>query len=229
MIARTAVVAAGLMTACLGAGAGEPTRAALHIPVQKAEGWQVLEFRKIPPNSVRFSSAGARIRVESSASPLIFPLPKPLTVARLRARVVVTGSLKGDPAAGVWDEDSQFRLGLVVSGEKRLAGISKALAPAWVKKLFSLAPEGKGVSRILFLMLGRPPATVGDRRIHPNSELLEERIAWLAEGPPGRRVLEADLEPMDEVVALWLSVDGDATGSTYEVLVESIELHPRLP
>lgn len=229
MGARAAVIAAGLMSACTGVAAGEPTRGAFEIPVHQAGAWQLLEFRRIPPNEVRFSSAGARIRVDASASPLIFPLPRPLKLSRVRARVMLTGSLKGEPAAGVWDEDSQFRLGLVVGGERRLTGISKALAPAWVKKLFSLAPEGKGVSRILFLMLGRPPAKVGESRIHPNSELLEERIAWLAEGPPGRRVLEADLGPMDEVVAVWLSVDGDATGSKYEVLVESIELHQRFP
>lgn len=223
------MIAAGLMSASIVVAAGEPTRAALDIPLHQSGAWQVLEFRKIPPNAVRFSSAGIRIRVDSSASPLIFPLPKPLKVSRVKARFTLTGSLKGEPAAGVWDEDSQFRLGLVVSGERRLTRISKALAPAWVKTLFSLAPEGGGVSRIVFLMLGRPPATVGERRIHPSSELLEERIAWLADGKPGSRVLEAALEPMDEVVALWLSVDGDSTRSKYEVLVESIELHQRFP
>lgn len=220
---RTLVVLAAAVV-ILPAAAGEARAEALLVPVTARDAWQVLEFRRISPNSVAFSSEGARIRVDASASPLIFPLPKPVTVSRVRARVVVAGGLKGEGAAGVWDEDSQFRLGLVVSGEKRLDGFSKALAPAWVKKLFSLAPDGGGVSRIVFLMLGRPPAKVGERRIHPSSELLEERIAWLADAQPGSRVLEAALEPMDEVVALWLSVDGDDTGSKYEVLVESLEL-----
>lgn len=196
----------------------------IQVPVTARGPWQVLEFRRIPPNGVEFSPAGARIRVDGSASPLIFPLPKPATVSRVRARVTVRGGLAGAPAAGGWDEDSQFRLGLVLSGERRLDGFSKALAPAWVKKLFSLAPPGGGVSRIVFLMLGRPPAKVGARRIHPSSDLLEERVAWLADGTPGSRVLEAEVEPSGEVVAVWLSVDGDATASKYEVLVESLEL-----
>ena len=55
--------------------------------------------------------------------------------------------------------------------------------------------------------------------------MLAERIVWLADGKPGSRILEADLEPMEDVVALWLSVDGDATWSKYEVLVESVELY----
>lgn len=201
----------------------------VRVPVTARGAWQALEFRRIPPNRVEFSAAGTSIRVDKSASPLIFPLSKPVEVSHVRARVTVTGSLKGRAAAGVWDEDSQFRLGLVVTGKRRLTGMSKVLAPSWVRKLFSLAPEGGGVSRIVFLMLGRPPAKVGERRIHPSSELLEERIAWLADGKPGSRVIEASLEPMSEVVAVWLSVDGDATGSKYEVLVESIELHQRLP
>lgn len=209
------------------AGASDARPEAVVVPVHEAAAWQVLEFRRIVPNAVRFSTAGTHIAVASSASPLIFPLPKPTEVSRVRARVRVSGSLRGAPALAGWDEDSQFRLGLVVSGEKRLEGFSKALAPAWVKKLFSLAPEGGGVSRIVFLMLGRPPAKVGERRIHPSSELLEERIAWLADGKPETRVLEAALEPPGEVVAVWLSVDGDATGSAYEVLVESIELFNR--
>jgi hypothetical protein len=209
--------------------AADPRPTVFSVPLQQAGGWQVLEFRRIRPNVVEFSPAGLRIQVDGSASPLIFPLPKPLKVGRVRARVAVSGRLKGKVGAGSWDEDSEFRLGLVVSGNKRLEGFSKVLAPVWVRKLFALAREGGGVSRIVFLVLGRAPAAVGERRIHPSSELLEERIAWLADGKPGSRVLEAELEPMDEVVALWLSVDGDATGSKYEVLVESIELHRALP
>ena len=158
------------MTACLAAafspaGAGQ---GAFEVPLHRAEGWQVLEFRRIAPNAVQFSTAGARIRVDSSASPLIFPLPRPAQVSRVRARVTLAGGLRGAPPSAGWDEDSQFRLGLVVSGDKRLDGFSKALAPAWVKKLFSLAPEGGGVSRIVFLMLGRPPAKAGDRSVHPS-------------------------------------------------------------
>ena len=131
----------------------------------------------------------------------------------------------GRASARVWDEGSQFRLGLVVSGDRRLEGFCGP-SPRLGQALLA-GPEG-GVSHIVFLMLGRAPARRASAAC-PSSELLEERVAWVADGTGGSRLLEADLEPMDAVVALWLSIDGDATGSKYEVPVESIELHPLLP
>lgn len=216
------LLAAAALAAAAAGGAGASK--AVTVPVSEAGAWQDLHFRRIPPNAVSFSPAGLRVSVDRSASPLIHPLPRPFKVARVRARLKLSGSLA--PGAGGWEEDSQFRLGLVESGDRRLDPFAKALAPAWVKKLYSLAPEGGGVSRIVFLMLGRAPAKVGDRRTHPSSELLEERIAWLGDGKPGERVLEAVLEPPVDTVALWVSVDGDATGSKYEVLLQSLELEP---
>lgn len=196
------------------------------VPVHDAGAWQDLEFRRIPPNSVSFSSAGIRIAVAGSASPLIYPLPAPAAVSRVTVALSLKGGLRGQGAVGVWDEDSQFRLGLVRVGDRRLDAVRRALAPAWVRRLFSLAPPGGGVSRIEFLMLGRPPARVGDRRAHPSSDLLEERVVWLSDGRDGRRVLAAEVAPGPPVAALWLSADGDDTGSRYEVLVESIDLAP---
>lgn len=189
--------------------------------------WQALAFRRIPPNAVSFSPAGVKIAVSGSASPLIQPLARPTRLAGVRVTARFKGALGGAPSS--WGEDSRFRLGLVLEGDRRLAGVKAALAPAWVKKLFSLAPREGGVSRIEFLMMARPPATVGARRVHPSSDLLVERVAWLDDGKDGRRVLEAAVDAPEKVVALWLSVDGDDTGSKYEVLVESIELEQRLP
>lgn len=186
--------------------------------------WQALSFRRLPPNAVSFSSVGMNIAVAGSASPLIHPLAKPTRLAKVRVTASFKGALSGKASA--WDEDSRFRLGLVLEGSRRLEGFKAALAPAWVKKLFSLAPPGAGVSRIEFLMLARPPAQGGARRVHPSSDLLVERVAWIDDGKDGRRVLEAEVDVPEKVAALWLSVDGDATGSRYEVRVESIELYP---
>ncbi len=200
------------------------TSTTLSVPVHDAAEWENLHYRRLAPNKVEFTPAGVRIKVRSSASPLIYPLAAPRRVSKVRVRLQVSGALATPPDGKKWDEDSLFRLGLVVSGEKRLSVWSKAAAPAWVKRLFSLAPSGGGIDRIVFLMLGRSPAKVGDTRRHPSSELIEERIAWSADKENRELKLDVVLDPPLVVSALWISADGDDTASAYEVLVESIEL-----
>jgi len=204
--------------------AAEGVSATLSVPVHESAGWENLHYRRLAPNQVEFTPGGVRIMVRASASPLIYPLPAPRRVSKARVRLRVSGALATLPDGKKWDEDSRFRLGLVVRGDKRLSVWSKAAAPAWVKRLFSLAPKDGGIDRIVFLMLGRSPAKVGDKRRHPSSELIEERIAWSVDKEKGELTLDAALNPPLDISALWISADGDDTGSAYEVLVESIEL-----
>jgi len=214
---------AGAATAFAAEGASHAS-ATFIAPVQDSAGWENLHYRRLAPNQVEFTPAGVRIKVRSSASPLIYTLAAPRRVSKVRVRLQVSGALAAPVDGKKWDEDSRFRLGLVVSGDKRLSVWSKAAAPAWVRRLFSLAPSGGGIDRIVFLMLGRSPAKVGDARRHPTSELIEERIAWVVEKENGELKLDAVLDPPLAVSALWISADGDDTESAYEVLVESIEL-----
>lgn len=197
---------------------------ALSVPVHAPTGWENLHYRRLTPNKVEFTPAGVRITVRASASPLIYPLPSVRPISKVKVRFEVSGSLKAAPDKGKWDEDSRFRLGLVVSGNKRLSVWSRAAAPAWVKRLFSLAPSGGGIDRIVFLMMGRSPAKVGDKRRHPSSELIEERIEWSVDTENGEQTLETVLNPPLAVSALWISADGDDTGSSYDLLIKSIEL-----
>ncbi len=220
-----AVFAALAMTrAALAAEGVVKTSTTLSVPVHDSAGWENLNYRRLAPNQVDFTPDGVRIKVRASASPLIYPLSAPRRVSKAKVRLRVSGALATPPDGKKWDEDSRFRLGLVVSGDKRLSLLSKAAAPAWVKRLFSLAPKDGGIDRIVFLMLGRSPAKVGDKRRHPSSELIEERIAWSVDKEKGELTLDAVLDPPLSVSALWISADGDDTGSAYEVLVESIEL-----
>lgn len=222
----SALAAMGLVLAAWTAHAAPNDEATIsvQIPVGDRRAWQDLTYRRIPPNTVKFSSSGLSIAVRSSASPLIHPLQTPRRVKKVIVRLEVAGNLAKPAEAAKWDEDSQFRLGLVVDGDKRLTGLSRALAPDWVKRLFSLAQNGGSIDRILFLMMGRPPAKIGDRRLHPSSDLIEERIAWLADGGRGTRSLEAVLDTPLPVSALWISADGDDTRSDYALRIESIEL-----
>lgn len=223
-ILSASIVCLALPMAALSAVTGAEAATAFSAPVHDSAGWENLHYRRLAPNQVEFTPAGVRIKVRASASPLIYPLATPRRVSKVRVRLRLSGPLATPPDGNKWDEDSRFRLGLVISGEKRLSVWAKAAAPAWVKRLYSLAPRGGGIDRIVFLMMGRSPAKVGATRRHPSSELIEERIAWTVDDTDGALRLDSVVDPPLAVSALWISADGDDTGSAYDLLVESIEM-----
>ncbi len=197
----------------------------LVVPLFSERGWQVLTYRGIPAHDVRFSEAGLRVEVRRSAAPVIYPLMPPLVVRSVRARGRIDGSLnvsadrQGEPGF----DDYAFRLGLVEVGNRRLGILERRLAPAWVRKLFSLAPRGMGVSQIRFFNVGVEPRQLGRRRQHPLNDLIHEEVVAVPDGD-GRFELFVQLESAIETAAIWIATDGDDTRSAYTLIVESIEL-----
>jgi hypothetical protein len=174
---------------------------------------------------VRFSPAGLQIMVDKSAMPLIYPLPSQVRVAAVRVRGRIEGKLDV-PAQRQGEkgfDDYAFRIGLVEPGERTLGFVQRPFAAAWVRKLFDLAPKGGGISHIRFYNVGADASQLGRRRQHPASELLLEEVVAVPR-PDGRFDFEHRLDPPLATLALWLSTDGDDTGSRYTVWVEQIEL-----
>lgn len=199
---------------------------ALSVPVDDLAGWQVLSFRSIPANVVLADKTGLRVDVNASASPLVYPLPAPAQVARVRVRArwsgaldVPSGSVQGDTGA----DDFVLKLGLVEAGDETLNWFQKRIAAKWVRTLFELAPRGSGIRRIHFLSTTQQADLLGTSRVHPLSDLLRESRFQVLDGP-GRFELDVALPEAADVVALWISADGDDTGSRFSLLIESIEL-----
>lgn len=200
--------------------------AAFIVPMESGKNWQVLKYRKIEPNQVSFSGQGLVLKVKNSASPIIYPLPKIMKLSSVRILGVIQGSLKlpekiaqGEKGA----DDYQVRIGLVVKGEKSLNFVQKAVAADWVITLFNLAPKGVGVDHILFLNGTHIAEHVGAKREHPASDLIKEQVVWrLPEN--GKFDLKHDFKKAPEVLALWLSSDGDDSQSEYQIQFQKIEL-----
>ncbi len=186
------------------------------------ERWVGLAFNRIPKNRLEFAAGEIRVTVDKSAGPLVHKLEAPVRVNGFK----VKGELKGlkKKEAGEFDEDSVLRIGLVAVGDKRLNAVKRVFAADWVKKLFALAPAGTGLDKIYFFNLTDRAELVGRTRPHPKSELLVERVfkAVAAEGP---FEAEYQLETPIETAALWLSVDGDDTGSQFELKLRQISIH----
>lgn len=222
---RLALLVASLFLAAAPSHAQEAGRVLL--PLHEQGRWQPLQYSGIAPHRIRFAQAGLEVSVEGSAMPLVYPLAVPVRVASVQVKGrVVDGSLRVVPGRqGEKDADDYvFRLGLVEPGARTLNFLQRQVAPAWVRKLFELAPPGGGISRIHFLNVGAEPSHLGRERQHPLSDLIFEKVIALPRAD-GRFDFTHTLDRPLETIALWLSADGDDTQSRYRLLVEAIELH----
>jgi hypothetical protein len=197
----------------------------LVLPLGDGTRWQTLSYRNLPPHRLRFSEAGLEIAVERSAMPLVHPLSAPLSVARIRVQGRFEGELRLPPGRqgdGKFD-DYVFRIGLVEPGRRTLNFAQRQLAAPWVRKLFELAPAGSGISGIHFFNVAAEDAHLGRERQHPGSDLIRERVVAVAR-VQGRFDFMHQLQAPLSTLAVWLSSDGDDTGSSFTVFLERIEL-----
>lgn len=188
-----------------------------------SQDWVELKYKNIPSNQVKFENSQVQIQVNQSASPLIHRLQAPQSVNGFSFKLNIKGGLT-NAQADQFLEDSYFRLGLVASGEKTLNWWQKKVAADWVLKLFSMAPQGVGLDKIYFFNVSPYSDQVGKARVHPKSELMHEFV--VASHSENKEVLEVNhqLKMPLQVVALWLSSDGDDTKSQFEVQIQKIEL-----
>ncbi|MDB2426052.1 hypothetical protein N9W41_00745 [bacterium] len=197
------------------------------IPLNKKENWQELKYSKINPHVIEFAEAGMKIKVNSSAMPLIYPLSK---VHQLKS-ISIAGEYKGKlnlnkkiKQGDKGNDDSIFRFGLVVPGEKTLPFYKRPFAPGWIKKLFDLAPKDSGVDRIEFYNVYEDQRLKGQSRIHPlGNGLINENNIWDL-SKAGKFKLAHKFESPVPAAAIWISIDGDDTKSEYEIWLNKIEL-----
>jgi len=201
--------------------------AAMIIPLHSPQGWEVLAFRKVPAHQVEFKEQGLFIKVKASAGPLVFPLPQVTSVTKVRAKgrrkgdfVIPTHLKQGQKSA----DDYTLRLGLVVKGDKKLNYLQKMIAPSWVRKLHELAPANMGIDRIEFFNVAENAGHLRQRRQHPLSELLYETEVSVM-GSDGQFTLDHQLPQTLEVVALWISVDGDDLKNNFDLYLEELTLN----
>ena len=197
----------------------------LVIPLTSAANWEVLSYRNIPTHTVRFDSDGLRVGVDRSAAPIVYPLASAQRVRGLRAKGRIDGQLlttaarQGQPGA----DDYVLRVGLVEVGSRRPGWMERRLAPAWMRRLFALAPANTGIAGIRFFNVGLAPGQTGRSRQHPASDLIVERIVSVPDAD-GRITMAVDLDAPIQTSAIWISADGDDTGSRFTLTLDRLEL-----
>ncbi len=200
--------------------------AAVDVPVNDLAGWTVLSFNKIRPNEVAIDNGALNIGVRGSASPLIYGFETPLQITGIKLVASWQGELRIPEGLTQGDENADdfvLKFGVVEAGDQTLNWLKRRIAADWIKQLFLLAPKGSGVRRINFLSTTQQAGLLGTTRTHPLSELLTENRVVHLQGP-GRFEMNYEFPAPVKALGLWISADGDDTGSNFDLTIESITL-----
>ena len=204
------------------------TAMALDVPVNDLKPWTLLSFNNIKPNDVSIDDDALLISVRGSASPLIYKFDEPVHISGITVTASWSGELRIPEGATEGDENADdfvLKFGIVEAGDRRLNWFQRRVAADWIKELYKLAPKDGGVRRINFLSTTQRQDQLGESRIHPLSDLLHEtRILYL--DAPGPFVMTYDFPAPVEALGLWVSVDGDNTGSNFDLRLERITAAP---
>ena len=205
------------------------TAMALDVPVDDLEPWTVLSFNNIQPNEVSVVDGAMHIKVRGSASPLIYKFDEPTRITGFTVTARWSGELRIPEGAAEGDENADdfvLKFGIVEAGDRRLNWFQRRVAADWIKQLYKLAPKDGGVNRINFLSTTQRQERLGESRTHPLNDLLHEtRILYL--DAPGPFVMTHEFPAPVEALGLWVSVDGDNTGSNFDLRLERITLRTR--
>lgn len=200
---------------------------AIEVPTGTLDGWTALSFNNIDANDVSIDEGALLISVDGSASPLVYEFEEPVSIRGVTVVADWSGELhvpagleQGDKSA----DDFVLKFGIVEAGEQTLNWFQRRIAADWIRQLFALAPEGSGVERILFLSTTRSRSQVGSSRTHPLNDLLHERRILHLDGT-GAFTMTEEFDTPIETLGLWISSDGDDTGSRFELRIHRITLH----
>jgi hypothetical protein len=203
----------------------------ISIPTTHMEKWQIEKYSRIPQNEFSFSDQGLLVKVNKSASPLIYPLEKASIISgfSIQGNFLSLPRFKDISKQGSkGNDDYVLRIGFIVPGEKTLSGVKKMFAADWVKRLYARVPAGRGLGHIQFFNVTQNRDQVGTQRDHPLSDLLREEF-FTHVSAAGPFEYKYELKVPIEAVALWMSIDGDDTASEYQVLIKSFSLTKRDP
>ena len=200
--------------------------ATVAIPTQTLIGWQIEKFSHIKPNLVSASQNGLTITVNRSASPLSYKLAAPMPITGFQ----ISGEFKGLPHFSDVSKQGQrgfddyaLRVGFVVPGSKRLSGLKKFFAAAWVKHLYRELPAGAGLDHVQFFDVTQNPDQIGHEHVSPSSNLIREKV-FADVKAPGPFIYKYKLSAPLTAAAVWISVDGDDTKSNYTVTIRDLKI-----
>lgn len=197
------------------------------VPLGPAENWHHYAFENIQTNKIEFKKEGLFIEVKSSASPLVYVLPKERAVTSLFVKASVSGKIPKFKKPALQGQkhfdDFILRVGLIVKGDSRLNWFQRRLAPKWLNDMEDLLPNNLGIKKVLFFTTCQQPQLLNKEREHHLNSLLVEKCVALIKGV-GQFNLPVEFGQPIEILGLWISSDGDQTKSQFKVNINKIKL-----
>lgn len=190
------------------------------IPLEP-QAWKQIPYGNTPTHTLSFDQ-GLKIEVNKSASALVYQFDGPKKIKTIDIELTQMGSISyNNKAIGEkGGDDFPLRLGLVMSGAKKLSWSQRIIAPAWVKELYKLAPKNSGLDRVFYFVIAQTkPSYI--KRFHPFSQLLEEEIVGVMSEGGFKASLTA---PEGEVLGFWVSSDGDDTNSSFNMTINKLSI-----
>ncbi|NCN28200.1 hypothetical protein GW915_11555, partial [bacterium] len=223
MSQKTHFIRLTLCVALLSHSIGTLAHELLLIPAPELESnWLRLRYSNIPATDYKFSDGTLTIRVDKSASPLLYPFKEPakLKNIRLKGHMLAAAKLKPDK------DDFVLRMGPALEGNRRLNAVQRMLAPQWIKELDKLAKaKGRKLGRLdLSLVASESTTQTWKQRQHPDTDLIDEKIVLKAGGIGPFDLNLSYPETSPPSLGLWIGSDGDNSGAQFSLRIDELLL-----
>ena len=196
---------------------------ALSVSLNPTE-WMTISYPKINANTVKQAQDGLHIFVNNSSSAQVYKFEKPISLKEVKIKAHIKGEIKyglkipGSKQA----DDFPLRLGFILKGKNKLNFFQKAIAPDWLIELNSMSSKFGGLDKVYSLIFYTTKPNF-KKREHPFSSYFFEQVGGSFKNPKLDEIYKLSIK--NEVIGLWLSSDGDDTNSSFEVIVESIDIN----
>lgn len=199
--------------------------AGISISLSDSTQWIEEKYKKVPANENTFSSEGLKVKVNSSASPLIYKFDSPKEIKSFSISGHLSDILNIVKKQGAKkSDDFSLRIGFVLPGVNKLTKLEKWMAPNWVVRLYSLVPTNSGLDKIVFYNMVQDKTILGSERVHPLSEYIYEKFTYLKTAA-GDFHWKENFKSELTAAAIWISIDGDDTGSSYQMHLKEFNLN----
>lgn len=200
-----------------------------NIPLKK-ETFKLLTYSGIPVHELTNTESGLKVDVKKSAAPIIYKLPQAHVLSEIHFQLKILGQLKlkKEQQGEKGNDDFRFRFGVVYEGDNTINAFQRMLAPGWLKELFKLGENYKGVDRIQFHTTYQDTRIADKSRDHYFSEYLKE-IHEIKIGPEGMVNHKITPETNRRVLGFWIAIDGDDTDSEFQVEMNKLSYQIKNP
>lgn len=188
----------------------------------KEENFQPISFPGIQPTNYEFADSTLTAKADKSASALIHPFEKVVTLKSIHFEWQSDGKLQIDSKeyeASKAGDDARLRIGLMLKGK---APLIPFFAPSWIKKTREIMKLES--DKMLYLIAGAKHPSNSRWKSPYSDSITNISLPSSADSRLGWQKVDYMFEQNLEVVGLWIMVDSDDTNSSIKTSIRNLKL-----